>query len=79
MLAAIRWVGRSRQRRATVWHCRRSSYDLRDVAPGWFKPALATHPDRQRTEGMWIGFVYGFDGQWTRSGSDLDGGFTQLS
>ncbi len=50
--------------------------DLLDGAPPWWEPAIAPHLERQRTEGMWIGFVYGFDGRWTRSGYDIEDGFT---
>ncbi|MCG7634536.1 hypothetical protein MHN80_19670 [Gordonia McavH-238-E] len=55
-----------------------SETDLLGGAPPWWEPAIASHLERQRTDGMWIGFVYGFDGRWTRSGYDLADGFTSV-
>ncbi|MFE0750404.1 hypothetical protein [Gordonia sp. NPDC058843] len=52
--------------------------DLLDGAPEWWEPAIAPYLQRQRTDGMWIGFVYGFDGRWSRSAYDLADGFTSV-
>lgn len=53
--------------------------DLLARCPPWWEPAIATYLDRQRTHGMWIGFIYGFDGRrWSRADYTLDDGFTSL-
>ena len=52
--------------------------DLLADAPGWWEAAIVPYLDRQRTEGMWIGFIYGFDGRWMRSDYDADDGFTSV-
>lgn len=53
--------------------------DLLEGCPRWWEPAIAAYLDRQRTHGVWIGFIYGFgDGHWSRADYSLDDGFTSL-
>ena len=52
--------------------------DLLADAPDWWEAAIVPYLDRQRTAGMWIGFIYGFDGRWMRSDYDADDGFTSV-
>lgn len=49
--------------------------DLLAGAPQWWRECLALPPNT-----MWIGFVYGWDGeQWQRAEYDLDDGFESLN
>ncbi|MFD1812529.1 hypothetical protein [Rhodococcus gannanensis] len=54
--------------------------DLLAGAPDWWVSAISDHLDRVATQGMWIGFVYGFDGaKWSRAEYEPDDGFTALN
>jgi hypothetical protein len=49
--------------------------DLLAGAPDWWAPPVF---ERER-EFHWIGFVYGFDGGWTRAEYAVDDGFTRVA
>ncbi|WP_238421992.1 hypothetical protein [Gordonia sp. 'Campus'] len=54
--------------------------DLLAGSPPWWGTTIAGHLGRQRTDGMWIGFVYGFDdGGWRRADYAVDDGFVSLN
>lgn len=54
--------------------------DLLRGCPPWQESSITAYLDRQRTHGMWIGFIYGFDGsRWSRADYNLDDGFTSLN
>jgi hypothetical protein len=54
--------------------------DLLADAPEWWSALAATHLDAIRTEGMWLGFLYAFDGTaWWRADYESDDGFTSLA
>ncbi|HEY9312890.1 hypothetical protein [Williamsia sp.] len=54
--------------------------DLLAGTPQWWSPVITAHLERIDTEGMWVGFIYGFDGRtWNRADYDADDGFTSLN
>ncbi|WP_245847254.1 hypothetical protein [Dietzia natronolimnaea] len=54
--------------------------DLLAGCPAWWAEAIGDYLERIDSEGMWIGFIYGFDGgTWTRAEYDDDDGFTSLN
>jgi hypothetical protein len=53
--------------------------DLLDGVPSWWAGAVSDHLGRSASDGLWIGFIYGFDGsQWWRARYDTADGFTAL-
>ena len=54
--------------------------DLLAETPDWWAALSATHLDAIRTQGGWVGFVYGFDGSsWWRATYAPDDGFASLA
>jgi hypothetical protein len=57
----------------------RRETDLFAGVPSWWKHAVSGYIDRQRRNGEWIGFVYGFDGScWSRADYTEPDGFDAL-
>lgn len=56
---------------ATYFH--EEETDLLAGAPGWWADQLPSD-----TEGVWVGFVYGWDDGWSRAPYDLPDGFTSI-
>lgn len=54
--------------------------DLLSGCPPWWAEAIGDYLEHIDTHGMWIGFIYGYDGgTWTRADYDADDGFTSLN
>lgn len=54
--------------------------DLLAGTPPWWSAAITSYLDDITGQGVWIGFIYGFDGHsWSRAEYEVDDGFSGLS
>ncbi|MBA4022963.1 MAG: hypothetical protein C0482_11435 [Gordonia sp.] len=53
--------------------------DLLAGTPAWWSATIAPYLDDITGQGVWIGFIYGFDGSsWSRADYDAEDGFSSL-
>ncbi|MET3861641.1 hypothetical protein ABIE38_002577 [Dietzia sp. 2505] len=66
--------------RGAAEYFREPETDLLAGCPPWWAEAIGDYLERIDTHGMWIGFIYGYDGgTWTRADYSADDGFSSLN